>query len=730
MSKKILVLLISVLLIAVAADKTPLAASPDQITIPQMINYQGKLTNTSGAPVADSNYTMTFRFFPTLTGGTSLWAETQTVTTHSGLFNVLLGNTIPIANIPADGNCYLEMQVNPNPAMAPRIRIVSAAYSFLSKKADTAYYATSASVTRPISPPIATTEIADDAVNSAKILNGTITRSDVTTSFKSPYADTSDYTRAANIAYVDSSRIAADAHKLQGLDTTEFDNRYVNENQVNSVSSSMIIDNTIQRNDVVPTFKAPFADTADFARNVNNLYVDSARIATNAHKLQNKDTIALSAKFVDEGQTNSITTEMIINNSVNNSKLADDAVSNQKLADNAVTNNKILNGTIIRDDVTNNFKAPYADTADYAMGAPLSRPISPQISSSEISDDAVTSAKILDGTINSSDISTPLALRNSIPYPNAILNIKNTGTGRGILIDSAGFGAFAVKYAFTDGVNIGYALQYGVYIDSAGGDGMFISNAGIDGIGINNAGWDGLFITNAGLNGVEMTEVAYDGMYVMHAAGNGITIDDADNLGVYAQGNSAGGCFVAGNTDAAGLFVHAYADSSEKTAIQAYGKGFATGGWFTGGLFGDKSAPCLISPEMGIISSGTATLSNKQAEISFDPVFTENIRTDIPIRITVTPKGKPAGFIYVTESKASGFKVELEAIPGLEKNNSDIAFDWIAFGTLKENQTSAQAQAQWQKMIQEREARQSQAKARNEQRKKMQEEHKKLEQNK
>jgi hypothetical protein len=594
----------------------------------------------------------------------------------------------------------------------------------MAKKADTAYYAASASVTRPITPPVATAEIADDAVSSTKILNGTIIRSDVTSSFKSPYADTSDYARSANIAYVDSSRIAVNAHKLQGLDTTGLDNRYVNEGQYYSVSSSMIIDGTIQRNDVMPMFKAPYADTADYARGVNIQYVDSARISTNAHKLQGKDTIDLSSKFVDEGQTNSISTGMILNNAVDNSKLADSTINNQKLAENAVTNNKILNGTIIRDDVSNNFKAPYADTSDYARGAPLARPISPAISSSEISDDAVTSAKILDGTVTGSDISTPITLRNSLPYPDAVLKIKNTGTGRGVLIDSAGFGAFAVKYAFTDGVNIGYALQYGVYVDTAGGDGIFISNSGIDGIGINNAGWDGLFITNAGLNGVEMTEVAYDGVYIMHAGGNGITIDDADGYGISAVGDLAGGNFTAGNSNAVGLVAHSYGNASADTAVQAYGKGFASGGWFTGGLFGDKSAPCLISPEMGIISAGTATISNKQAEINFDPVFTQNIRTDVPIRITVTPKGKPAGFIYVTESKASGFKVELEVIPGLEKNNSDITFDWIAFGTLKDNQTSPQAQAQWQKMIQEREAQRAEAKVRNQTRKKLQEEHK------
>jgi len=787
MSKKILLFLACGFLVAIAIEKTPLIVSPEQISIPQALNYQGKLTNVSGNSVPDSTYSLTFRFFPTLTGGTAIWTETQSVQTHSGLFNCLLGNVTSITSIPLDGNCYLEMQVNPNPAMTPRIRIVSSAYSFLAKKADTANYATNAPLTRPITPPVATNEIDDGAVNSAKILDGSITRTDVASNFKSPYSDTADYARAVNAQYVDSSRISANTHRLQGKDTLALSVKFVDEGQTNAISNIMIIDNavtntkisdgtitradvannfkapfsdtsdyaraapltrpitpavatneiaddainsakildgSISRQDVTNNFKSPYSDTADYARAVNVQYADSSRIAANAHKLQGKDTIALSTKFVDEGQANAISTTMIVNGSINTLKLADSAVNNQKLADNAVISSKILNGTIIRDDVANNFKAPYSDTSDYARGAPLARPITPAITTNEIADDAVNSAKVLDGTISGTDISTPLTLQNSLSFPNAVLHIKNTGTGRGISIDSAGFGGLSVNYAFTDGVNIGYALQYGVYVDTAGGDGMFISNTGIDGIGINNAGWDGLYITYAGINGVEVTDVATDGIYIMHAGDNGIRIDSAESYGVFAHGNIAAGNFIASNASANGLIVHAYNNTATDTAMKIYGESYATGGFYTGGLFGDKSAPCLISPELGIVSAGTGMLTNGRAEINFDPLFAENIRADIPIRITVTPKGKPAGFIYITETKSSGFKVELEPIPGLEKNTTDITFDWIAFGTLKEHQTSPEAQAQWQKMLRERDAKRAEAKTRNQERNRMLEQHK------
>jgi len=210
---------------------------------------------------------------------------------------------------------------------------------------------------------VTTNKIDENAVTSAKIDNGTIVREDVAANFKAPYSDTADYARLAPA--VDSARVAGNSHRLQGKDTTAFakanhthpyvdsaggaqrvggyditglDARYVNENQANSITSGMITDGTIVRQDVAANFKAPYSDTADYARLAPA--VDSARVAGNSYKLQGKDTLDLSAKFVDEEQENSVTSRMI------------------------------TDGTILRTDVAPWFKAPYADTADYARTAP------------------------------------------------------------------------------------------------------------------------------------------------------------------------------------------------------------------------------------------------------------------------------------------------------------------------------------------------------------------------
>ncbi|MEO0118607.1 MAG: hypothetical protein ABIK66_05740, partial [candidate division WOR-3 bacterium] len=181
----------------------PISPNTDQITIPLMLNFQGKLTDINGQPVLDSIYSITFRLFTSPTGGIAFWNETQNVQTQSGLFNVLLGSVVPISSLPIDGNCYLEMQVNPHSPMIPRIRIVSNAYSYLSRKADSANYALNAQIQRPISPPINTDEIQDgtiiaDDLSATGVTAGTY--GDATNVAQITVNEKGQITNAANVA--------------------------------------------------------------------------------------------------------------------------------------------------------------------------------------------------------------------------------------------------------------------------------------------------------------------------------------------------------------------------------------------------------------------------------------------------------------------------------------------------------------------------------------------------
>jgi hypothetical protein len=117
--------------------------------VPQLINYQGKLTSPSGAPV-NATVQMVFSIYADAGGTTLLWRETQTaVVVDKGVFNVLLGSVDPVNNpIPYsifDGSTrYLGVKVGGDPdEILPRKPIVSVAYAYKSFEADTADFARS-----------------------------------------------------------------------------------------------------------------------------------------------------------------------------------------------------------------------------------------------------------------------------------------------------------------------------------------------------------------------------------------------------------------------------------------------------------------------------------------------------------------------------------------------------------------------------------------------------------
>ncbi|MBI2844638.1 MAG: hypothetical protein HYX78_14690, partial [Armatimonadetes bacterium] len=75
--------------------------------VPRVLDYQGKLTNSSGQPVSDGAYQVTFKFYFVETGGSPTWtSSTISVNTSGGIF------TTSIASIPASvfssSNVWLE----------------------------------------------------------------------------------------------------------------------------------------------------------------------------------------------------------------------------------------------------------------------------------------------------------------------------------------------------------------------------------------------------------------------------------------------------------------------------------------------------------------------------------------------------------------------------------------------------------------------------------------------
>ncbi|MCU0610459.1 MAG: hypothetical protein MUE60_01555 [Candidatus Eisenbacteria bacterium] len=106
-----------------------IAASAD---IPPYVSYQGKVTDTSGNPVADGSYNMRFRIYDLSSGGTMLWdSGTRSIAVSGGVFNVLLGES-PQPALTLDFSVDYWLLVTFSGAdQTPRQRLTSNGYSYM-----------------------------------------------------------------------------------------------------------------------------------------------------------------------------------------------------------------------------------------------------------------------------------------------------------------------------------------------------------------------------------------------------------------------------------------------------------------------------------------------------------------------------------------------------------------------------------------------------------------------
>ncbi|MGH8015221.1 MAG: hypothetical protein ACREBV_03425, partial [Candidatus Zixiibacteriota bacterium] len=98
--------------------------------IPKQMGYQGILASPSGTPLEDSTVSVEFRIYNTASGGSSVWSETQSVTTdNQGRFNVTLGLLNPIEDtVFRETERFLSINVESDGEL-PRIKLVSMGYA-------------------------------------------------------------------------------------------------------------------------------------------------------------------------------------------------------------------------------------------------------------------------------------------------------------------------------------------------------------------------------------------------------------------------------------------------------------------------------------------------------------------------------------------------------------------------------------------------------------------------
>lgn len=100
-------------------------------TVPGLLNYQGFLTDSGGAPL-DGAYAIKFAIYDALTAGNELWSETQlAVQINDGQLSALLGESVPISStlFATYPDTFIGVTVGSDLEMTPRQRIHSVPYA-------------------------------------------------------------------------------------------------------------------------------------------------------------------------------------------------------------------------------------------------------------------------------------------------------------------------------------------------------------------------------------------------------------------------------------------------------------------------------------------------------------------------------------------------------------------------------------------------------------------------
>jgi hypothetical protein len=158
----------------------PLAASAD---VPNTINYQGFLTDPAGNPL-NSAVNLLFKIYGAAEGGTALWQENHVnIAIFDGVFNVVLGQTVPFPQnlFDASGSLYLGVTVDSDSEMTPRQVLTSVPFAIRAAVAQTAMALPTGTINSTMLSDYAVTgaKIDFDSITSDKIAAGAIYNSDI-----------------------------------------------------------------------------------------------------------------------------------------------------------------------------------------------------------------------------------------------------------------------------------------------------------------------------------------------------------------------------------------------------------------------------------------------------------------------------------------------------------------------------------------------------------------------
>jgi hypothetical protein len=346
--------------------------------------------------------------------------------------------------------------------------------------------------------------------------------------------------------------------------------------------------------------------------------------------------ITLSSKYVNEGQSNSITSGMIVNN------------------------------TIQQEDLDPGISIPNADKVD---GYDASTTLGPYILY----------------PLNSSG---RFSLQDSSNL--GLIGGYNSGSGEGIRgysygVDGAGVYGRATNSdgvgVWGDGLGDGGGVRgecnagYGVYAQSLNGYGLVaLSRYGYAAYAEGRSWFTARY--------TEPTVLIENNRSSGYADALMVTAPHSNSEATYAlhAKTAKGFAIVAEKTYNDGRYViDVRPEGDYQNALRAWGNFLVVNGTKSAAVktsAGYEPLFCVESPEVEFYSNGTAQLTNGRASVAFSRLFSEAISPDIPVRVIVTSVGSWSG-IYLDNATNSGFTVRSEA------GDLNATFNWIAIGRRK-----------------------------------------------
>ncbi len=333
---------------------------------PTVISYQGYLTGPAGEPIDDS-VLITFAIYDVPGDGVALWAEGQLVDVDQGLFSVTLGESIPLPVGIASAPRYLGITVGTDVEMIPRRTIESSMFALAAEDAT----------------------LLDGAPASA------YDQGDHVVDVDNPHQVTASQVGAATAGDIATHAADSEAHQP----------RYTDADAVNAV---------LANDGPGSGLDADFVDGISAEMLVTD-GDDAGRSGVAGQLFEGASPLA--SLYVNEGQSNSVDSAMVVNNSLTANDLAADSVTASEIATGAVGSDEIGTNAVGSSEI-----------ATAAVGS--SEIATNAVGESEIAPNAVAASEIASGAVGASELNFSI---NAIDSDNngGLISLTNTADGSG-----------------------------------------------------------------------------------------------------------------------------------------------------------------------------------------------------------------------------------------------------------------------------------------------------------